>query len=132
MSGFSKAEIETEASCLFCGAQRGRPCMDTRTGRATQLPHPSRTRDAGLSLVGEQESGWEQAETPKSELAPEPVPQNPDIDWQAKHEALEGKLLNLVAALIVESRPYPELRDAILARMESLGLERSPEGGLES
>lgn len=43
-----------EVGCRFCGADRGRPCVDTRTGREGRhcRSHPSRIRDAERSVVG--------------------------------------------------------------------------------
>ena len=46
-------EVVAEVSCGFCMAAKGEPCKDTRTGRLTRRPHPSRRRDAGFQRVGE-------------------------------------------------------------------------------
>lgn len=59
-SGFTHVEVEEAAACPFCLAGRGEPCRDTRTGWLTWDPHPSRLRDAGPSLTGNQDhEGWE-------------------------------------------------------------------------
>ena len=47
------SEIVALVGCGLCGAAQGARCVDTRTGRLTQRPHPSRREDGGHGSVGE-------------------------------------------------------------------------------
>jgi len=46
-------EIIDTVACGFCPAKRGEGCIDTRTGRPTRRPHPSRRESAGWKQVGD-------------------------------------------------------------------------------
>lgn len=46
-------EIIDLVDCSFCLVGLGEPCKDTRTGKLTRRPHPSRQERAGWMWVGE-------------------------------------------------------------------------------
>lgn len=52
-------EVVEGVRCDFCGAEKGAPCRDTRSGALTRRPHPSRREAAGWSAVGDVPGGDE-------------------------------------------------------------------------
>ena len=57
-------EIVNLVCCHFCNAGISSPCKDTRTGKLTRHPHPSRREDAGWVYIGERPGPWDEDECP--------------------------------------------------------------------